>query len=126
MCAVRILLGAALVSLSALACSSVPDVTYADEDAGAADTGADTGTSSGNDPEAYSCPDNPPPQGKGICCGSRLCLNCSSNHCSWCEREDCSRPEVCCARSGSGGQNGGNGNGNGGPNGVDCRQPSSC
>lgn len=114
--AVSIILGLGLLSLPALACSSVPDVVYADTDAST----AETGTSSGNDPETYSCPDNPPPQGRGVCCGSSLCLNCTANHCSWCEREDCERPEVCCARGSSGG------GGGGGPNGVDCRRPSSC
>lgn len=114
-----IILGLGLLSLSSLACSSVPDVVYADVDA--AFGTPDTGTSSGNDAGTYSCPDNPPPQGRGVCCGSRLCLNCTANQCSSCEREDCDSPEVCCARAGSGGQ----GNG-GGPNSVDCRRPSSC
>ncbi len=117
--AISIILGLGLLSLPAFACSSVPDVVYADADASAADTGTrDTGTS--NEPDTYSCPDNPPPQGRGVCCGTRLCLNCTINHCSWCERGDCESPDVCCGRSGSGGSGGG------GPNGIDCRLPSAC
>jgi hypothetical protein len=86
-----------------LACSSVPDVTYLDDDAS---------TSGGPNSSAnYSCPDNPPPAGRGVCCGERLCLRCSESHCSRCEREACDGDEACCART---------------PGNVECRRQSLC
>lgn len=102
------------LGVSALACSSVPDVAYVDLDAAPADDTDDGGVSSGGVPGTpYRCPDNPPPPSRGTCCGTRLCLRCSPAHCSRCERAICGDAEVCCGR----GQFGGS---------FDCRRASAC
>lgn len=108
----------ALLSLFGLlgACSSIPDVTFADdagtlEASSASDAGPDVART-----EPYTCPGNPPPESVGVCCrsffGERLCLNCTRSHCDRCIRAGCDGDEVCCGRS-SGNQ-------------VDCRSPTAC
>ncbi|MBX3263947.1 MAG: hypothetical protein KF782_30015 [Labilithrix sp.] len=108
-------LSAIALAASALACSSVPDVQYVELDAATAATNEDDGGASGGTVPGtpYSCPDNPPPPGRGTCCGARLCLRCGAGQCGRCERADCDGDEVCCGR----GQFGAT---------VDCRRASTC
>jgi len=108
---------ALLIALGCLVgCSSIPDVRFED-DAGVSSSsgtssggtsggtddaggGSSSGASSGQNETNYDCPDKPPPDDVGICCGNRLCLGCSRSHCDRCER-NCSRNEVCCPTGGS-------------------------
>ena len=86
----------------ALACSSVPDVVYSD-DAGGASGSSSSGTSgedAGEKPhEEYRCPDKPPPDGRGLCCGDMLCLNCSASQCDRCAQRACGASTPCCAKN---------------------------
>ena len=103
--AVAIVLGA-----GAMACSSIPDVTFSDAgassdtnmnlDAGRAADASDGADAATATPQ-WSCPGNPPPKGVGVCCEKTLCLNCSASHCKSCRDEDCESGQVCCGRVGS-------------------------
>lgn len=113
-----------LVFVLASGCSSIPDVQFVDPSDAAAPVGTaqselvDGGDSSsrkvdgGSDAGSYHCPDAPPPREVGVCCDSRLCLNCTSNHCNKCKNEDCDGDQVCCGKSNN--------------NNVDCKKVQSC
>ena len=95
-----------------IACSSVPDVQYLDVDGGGAASSSGSSEDSGTpQPERYSCPDNPPPAGEGICCGAIVCLKCSESNCDRCARSGCANAQACCARNATN---------------VVCREQSAC
>jgi hypothetical protein len=112
--------------LTASACSSVPDVTFVEDDAGASSnpeagssgsTSGSTGGADGGDAgpakPKWSCPSSEPPAADGICCGNRLCLGCAPSDCGRCEQKGCAGTldDLCCIGNGSA---------------IDCRAWSAC
>jgi hypothetical protein len=93
------------------ACSSIPDVQFADPSGdaqapvgttrtGLNDSGTDDPDAAGeSDGSAYRCPDRPPPSAVGVCCDEHLCLKCTANHCGRCRNADCGGDQICCARN---------------------------
>jgi hypothetical protein len=118
----RRLVMAAFVAL-AVACGTVPDVTFQDGDAaGPTDATADTrspgdaapGDASSADAgrdATTGCPTKAP--SGGVCCGSLECIGCKASDCSSCLQKGCATGTVCCVSGGQG-------------NGVACRSPQSC
>lgn len=110
--ALIVVLAAALVG-----CSSVPDVIYVDDDAGAdgsSSGGAEEDSGTDELPSQYRCPDAPPPTELGVCCGTRVCLKCTEANCDRCAKAACTGDDVCCAKNAGQSMN------------VDCRRQSSC
>lgn len=94
-----------------IACSSVPDIVFVDEiDADGSGTNGEMGSEAGEgggsagvqlDAGNVMCPDTPPPQGAGVCCGSRLCVRCKENQCDRCVNANCADAEICCRKGAS-------------------------
>lgn len=117
-----------MVALAMLGCSSIPDVQFLDVDAGGTtssggvpDAGPDTVPDAALDagPDAdprsrYRCPDDPPPDGRGICCGTSVCLRCTQAHCDKCGRAACGDGQACCPKNAGQSMN------------VECRSQWSC
>lgn len=100
------LLAASLLAALAIACSSVPDLVFADADGAATGpattseggpapiTGKDAGTPDG--PYVVSCPSAPPIG--GVCCGALPCYGCAQSACTQCADAGCATGDVCCQK----------------------------
>jgi hypothetical protein len=98
-----------------VACGSVPDIQFVDDDASAARDGATSTSSSGADaadvanpapdaatadqssPPAYCASKNPPPG--GICCGTIPCVGCEPGDCGDCDSRCRASGVACCKKS---------------------------
>lgn len=87
----------------ALACSSVPDITFVDGgDGTSSSSSGDSGTEGGPSLPDWSCPNKPPPANSGsVCCGNRLCIKCTASDCAKCEQEGCGGTlnAACCRKN---------------------------
>lgn len=107
-----IVVRALVLAVLALSCSSIPEVHYVDDGLDDAGTDAREGDASTTSDAGFSCPANPPPRERGMCCNQNvLCLGCANNgDCNACRRAGCTTGQTCCK----------------GASGLECRASTAC